>query len=99
MFDNNATGEPSPDLVSEITRLKQMLLGSDVTVTGSDEDRTRAELIDPLLRVLGWNDQSVITRQYRIEYQTRGPWGRRADYSLHPDSRRGQPIAFIEAKR
>lgn len=94
MFEDAATAEPSPALVSEIARLQE-LIRRDGTVTGASEDRTRAELIDPLLRILGWTDSSVVTRQYRIRH----PLGKQlVDYALHPGLR-GQPVAFIEAKR
>ena len=57
-----------------------------------NETRTRMALIDPLLRVLGWDvsDPSVVTPEYSVS-------GRWADYALlGPD---GRPVATVEAKK
>lgn len=60
------------------------------------ETRTRDDLINPLLRALGWEGPSVITSEYSI---TRGFRPKRADYALHEPDQTKNPIAFIEAKR
>ena len=61
-----------------------------------NETRTRDDLINPLLRALGWEGPSVITSEYSI---TRGFRPKRADYALHEPDQTKHPIAFIEAKR
>ena len=61
-----------------------------------NETRTRDDLINPLLRALGWEGPSVITSEYSI---TRGFRPKRADYALHEPNQTKHPIAFIEAKR
>ncbi len=61
-----------------------------------NETRTRDDLINPLLRALGWEGPSVITSEYSI---TRGFRPKKADYALHEPGRTKHPVAFIEAKR
>lgn len=57
-----------------------------------NETRTRTQLIDPLLRVLGWD---VSDPQYVIpEFKVSDGW---ADYALLRDN--GKPAAMVEAKR
>ena len=61
-----------------------------------NETRTRDDLINPLLRALGWEGPSVITSEYSI---TRGFRPKKADYGLHEPGQTKHPVAFIEAKR
>ena len=57
-----------------------------------NETRTRTQLIDPLLRVLGWD---VSDPQYVIpEFKVSDGW---ADYALLRDN--GKPTAMLEAKK
>ena len=57
-----------------------------------NETRTRMQLIDPLLRVLGWD---VSDPQYIIpEFKVSDGW---ADYALLRDD--GKPAAMVEAKK
>lgn len=57
-----------------------------------NETRTRTQLIDPLLRALGWD---VSDPQYVIpEFKVSDGW---ADYALLRDN--GKPAAMVEAKR
>ena len=85
-------------LVGVIETLQERITRDHATI-GSNEARTRKELIDPLLTALGWADSSVVTLEYLVRYG----WGendyRVADYALHEPGRRAQPFAFIEAKR
>ena len=85
-------------LVSVIKAL-QNTIGRDHATVGANETRTRNMLIDPLIRALGWADSSVVTQEYLVRYGA-GPadYGV-VDYALHPPGQRGNPIAFIEAKR
>ena len=57
-----------------------------------NETRTRMALIDPLLRVLGWDvsDPGMVTPEYQVE-------GGRADYALLRSD--GGPAATVEAKK
>ena len=80
-------------LVSVIEEL-QKLIKLHGRVIGANEDRTCQDLIDPLLKALGWADPSVRTKQYSVL-----PSLKRVDYALHPPDERGRPFAFIEAKR
>ena len=61
-----------------------------------NETRTRDDLINPLLRALGWEGPSVITSEYSM---TRGFRPKKADYALHEPGQTKHPVAFIEAKR
>lgn len=85
-------------LVGVIETLQERITRDHATI-GSNEARTRKELIDPLLTALGWADSSVVTLEYLVRYG----WGendyRVADYALHEPGRRAQPFAFVEAKR
>lgn len=57
-----------------------------------NETRTRMQLIDPLLRVLGWD---VSDPRYVIpEFKVSDGW---ADYALLRDG--GKPAAMVEAKK
>ena len=83
------------DLVGEIKKLQQ-LIKQDRTVIGANETRTRNDLIDPLLRALGWDNSSVRTVEY--DFNPGHFRSKKVDYALHP-RQRGQPVAIIEAKR
>lgn len=78
------------ELQGVIENLRNMIQTHRAYLSG-DETRTRQVLIDPLLRVLGWDvsDPDAVELEYRVEQQ-------RADYALISDSRR---VALIEAKR
>ena len=76
--------------------------------TGASEYRTRTFLIDPLLGALGWNNPSVLTQEYVVNYQeyaknraigNKSFRPRLADYALHQQDNPGRLIAFIEAKK
>lgn len=78
------------DLLHVIETLQQRIRDHGSTLR-ENETRTRTALIDPMLRVLGWevSDPSVVTAEY--------PVGRdRVDYALLNEV--GSPIAFVEAK-
>ena len=81
------------DLVSVIETLRERIrtYGATLREGGAKEMRTRTVLIDPLLRVLGWDvsDPSSITLEYVVG-------NGRADYALLNE--RGSAVAFIEAK-
>lgn len=79
------------DLMDCINALKERLQ-SHYAVLHENETRTRMALIDPLLRVLGWDvsDPAMVLPEYKVN-------GGFADYALLlPD---GKPAAVIEAKR
>ena len=85
-------------LVSVIETLQERIRRDHATI-GSNEARTRKELIDPPLTALGWDDSSVVTLEYLVRYGPGGNDYRVADYALHAPGRRARPLAFIEAKR
>jgi len=79
------------ELVACLEQLKKRIgrYGSSIR---ENETRTRMQLIDPLLRVLGWDvsDPEQVTPEFNVS----GSW---ADYALlQPD---GKPTAIIEAKK
>ena len=83
------------DLVREIKTLQERLREHGDFLRnegGQREARTRTTLINPLLKVLGWDpaDPGLVT----LEYRTDVGW---ADYALK--SQGNQPSAVIEAKR
>ena len=82
---------PLDDLVSVIETLQQRIRDHGPMLR-ENETRTRMALIDPLLRVLGWDvsDPIVVTPEYNVS-------GRWADYALLGPS--GQPAATVEAKK
>ena len=86
----------NPALVPHISKIQEIqhTITLDQAVTGAKEARTRPDLIDPLLRALGWDNSSVITREYHVGSK---PEHGTVDYALHP-SERGSPILFLEAK-
>ena len=78
------------DLLHVIETLQQRIRDHGSTLR-ENETRTRMALIDPLLRVLGWDvsDPSVVTPEYNVG-------NGRADYALLDGN--GRPAALIEAK-
>ena len=79
------------DLVREIGTLKSRMNEHREILQGS-EAQTRMSLIDPLLKVLGWDtaDPALVRPEYNLR---RG----RADYALLGTD--GKPVAIIEAKK
>ena len=79
------------DLVSVIETLKQRIHDHGTSLR-ANETRTRMAMIDPMLRVLGWDpaDPSVVTPEYDVS-------GRWADYALLGTD--GKPAATLEAKK
>ena len=78
------------DLVTVIETLQRRIRDYGPSLR-EHETRTRTALIDPLLRILGWevSDPAAVTAEY--------PVGRdRVDYALLSDE--GRPMAFVEAK-
>ena len=78
------------DLVDVIETLQRRINDHGSSLR-ENETRTRMALIDPLLRVLGWDvsDPSVVTPEYNVG-------NGRADYALL--NRDERPAALIEAK-
>ena len=72
-------------LVSVIETLQERIRRDHATI-GSNEARTRKELIDPLLTALGWDDSSVVTLEYLVRY---GPGGTTTESPTTPSTRRG----------
>lgn len=66
-------------------------IGDHETSIAANETRTRRVLIDPLLRVLGWDveDPDIVGLEYKVGDGF-------ADYALLAD---GQPVAVVEAKK
>ena len=98
-FHNTRVAAPKENddidaLVSVIEKLQKRIEHS-YRVIGANETRTRQDLIDPLLKALGWADPSVKTAEYIIR---RGP-KEVVDYALHAPGELARPFAFIEAKR
>ena len=81
---------PLDDLVNVIETLQQRIKDHGDSLR-QNEYRTRAALIDPLLRALGWDvaDPGLVTPEYSAG-------NGRADYALLGGN--GNPAAFIEAK-
>ena len=79
------------DLVEVIEVIQQRIREHGATLR-ENETRTRMALIDPLLRVLGWDvsDPSLVTPEY-------GGGQRRSDYALHGTGT--TPVAVLEAKK
>ena len=79
------------ELVDCIDELKDRIIKYRNSLN-ENETRTRTQLIDPLLRVLGWD---VSDPQYVIpEFKVSDGW---ADYALLRDN--GKPAAMVEAKK
>ena len=87
------------DALAGVIETLQGRIRRDRATIGSNEARTRKELIDPLLTALGFDDSSVVTLEYLVRYGSGENDYRVADYALHEPGRRAQPFAFIEAKR
>ena len=78
------------ELVSVIETLKSRISEHRAVLVGN-ETQTRLSLIDPLLRVLGWDtaDPALVRPEYVVG-------GRRADYALLNAD--GNVVVFLEAK-
>ena len=76
----------------ECIELLQKRIRSHRDALRENETRTRMALIDPLLRVLGWDvsDPEVVKPEFKVE----GGW---ADYALLRAN--GRPAATVEAKK
>ena len=79
------------DLVAVIETLKERIQIHGASLR-ENEYRTRLALIDPLLRVLGWDvsDPAMVTPEYDLS-------GQKADYALLSGG--NKPAALVEAKR
>ena len=88
--DLNAVKRLTEPITSEIANLSDRIAQNSAAVSAS-ETATRNQLIEPLLRALGWDtaDPDLVTPEYNIG---RG----RVDYALMRD---GAPILLIEAKK
>ena len=77
-------------IVSEITNLSSRIAQNRSAVSAS-ETATRNQLIEPLMRVLGWDasDPNLVTPEYSAGHG-------RVDYALMEN---GKPIVLIEAKK
>ena len=82
------------DLVATIETLKARIRDYGDSLR-QNEYRTRAALIDPLLKVLGWDvaDPSLVTPEYKVGSAGNSP---RADYGLLDNN--GNLVSAIEAK-
>ena len=78
------------ELVSVVETLKSRISEHRAVLVGN-ETQTRLSLIDPLLRVLGWDtaDPALVRPEYVVG-------GRRADYALLNAD--GNVVVFLEAK-
>ena len=79
------------DLLDVINTLQRRVRDHEPSLK-ENEIRTRTTLIDPLLKILGWDvsDPEMVTLEYSVG---RG----RADYALHGGETK--PFAVLEAKR
>lgn len=57
------------------------------------EDRTRDELIDPVLRALGWTNEPYLVREHQVARHVNDA----VDYAMFTDSL--EPTIIVEAKR
>ena len=82
------------DLVATIETLKTRIRDHGDSLR-QNEYRTRTALIDPLLKVLGWDvsDPSLVTPEYKVGSAGNSP---RADYGLLDNN--GNLVSAIEAK-
>ncbi len=78
------------ELIEEIERLRSSI--SDDGTSFTNETSTRVSLVDPLLRILGWNPEDP--RRVRLEYDVAG---NKIDYALLQEDE--TPWAGIEAKK
>lgn len=85
------TKTPDPNVVEKTVEILRQRISEDREYISRLEARTRAVLIDPLLRSLGWNPE--ISRDVQLEYVAQSG---RFDYALMRD---GELVAVIEAKR
>ena len=90
---NSEINRPDPRLVELLLALRERIQRHyGYLSAGGGETRTRELLINPMLRVLGWN------LEYPDQVQLEYPVGdnKRTDYALMHFS--GHPIAIVEAK-
>jgi predicted type IV restriction endonuclease len=89
--DLDAVVQLTQPIASEIKTLSSRISISRADVS-ANETATRTQLIDPLLRVLGWeiSDPNLVKPEYPVAL------GKRVDYAL---MRNSKPLALIEAKR
>lgn len=83
---------PDPKAVEKTVAELRHRIRDDRDYIARYEVRTRVVLIDPLLRVLGWDPEN--SRDVQLEFSAGR--GNRLDYVL---MRNGEPVAVIEAKR
>lgn len=57
------------------------------------EDRTREELIDPVIRALGWTDEAHLVREHQVARHVNDA----VDYAMFTDNL--EPTIIVEAKR
>ena len=83
----------TPDLkaVAKIVTELRRRIHDDRKYLAQNEIQTRVLLIDPLLRMLGWDPEN--SDEVQLEFRTRRG---RVDYAL---MLRGEPVAVIEAKK
>ena len=76
--------------ISKQIELLSQRINANSATWSSNETATRLQLIDPLLREIGWDTANPdhVQPEYRVG-------SRNADYVLKPD---GRPIAVVEAK-
>ena len=84
------------DLTKAMELFKELKrrIDEDDDYLGESEYRTRILLVDPLLRLLGWNVEDF--RCVEIEYRTAESVNERADYVLKKDEAK---VAIVEAKK
>ena len=78
----------------EIIRSVRNHVANNNGYLGNSEVRTKYVLIDPLLRVLGWNTDNPA--QVQLEFET-GNSTKRADYALFTPQFK-KPVGLVEAK-
>ena len=90
MEDLDAVKRLIEPIASEITNLSSRIAQNRSAVSAS-ETATRNQLIEPLMRVLGWDasDPNLVTPEYSAGHG-------RVDYALMEN---GKPIVLIEAKK
>ena len=85
------TVKPDLNLVEKTVAVLRKRIRDDSKYIARYEARTRVVLVDPLLRVLGWDPEN--SKDVQIEYRAKTG---RFDYALMRD---GKPLAVIEAKK
>lgn len=76
--------------VTEYVRRSRRVVGSDAEL---DEQNTKVKLVQPLIRLLGWD---IYSEEVELEHPVQiGTRRTRVDYALNVD---GSPAMFVEAK-